>query len=208
MNITRKMATTVDDFGLSSVGAPAQSRNWVGVVIAALIVLAAALWVYNRDQTGPELTAAELATDEAADFRSDVIRYESPEKLGAFLAAPAESELPKRFRLESLHFERANATLLSASDMELNQIASALKAHPQARARLEGFTDTNGLAEVNMALSERRAQVVRSLLIERGAQPEQLEAIGRGPENPITSNASIEGRAMNRRIELVITAAP
>lgn len=209
------MAITADGFHVSGVK-PTPGRNWIGVVLGALIVLAAALWVYNHNNRVASLAvedavavesenAAPVAVEDTGDVPASEILPETLDTLGEYLNAPVLSELPKRFRFEDLNFQSGEAILMAGSEPELQQIASAMKAHPQAHARIEGYTDNVGQPEVNMALSDRRAQAIRAMLISRGVHPDQLEAIGKGSENPITSNASIEGRTMNRRIEFVIT---
>ncbi|MGZ5279132.1 MAG: OmpA family protein [Pseudobdellovibrionaceae bacterium] len=203
----RKMATTADGFNGSGVD-PKPGRAWVGILFACLIAIAAGLWVYNHNQTSYAITeTSEMALESEMVPASEVLP-QTLDTLWEYLNAPVFSELPKRFRFENLYFDTGGINLMAGAEPELHQIANAMKAHPKAKARLEGFTDNVGLPEVNKALSERRAQAVKDQLVARGVAAEQLEAVGMGPENPVTSNESIEGRAMNRRIEFVVTEVP
>jgi len=71
-----------------------------------------------------------------------------------------------------------------------------------------GNTDSTGNAEYNMGLSKRRAQAVADYLVSTGVDPRKLRVIGRGQNNPIVSNDTAEGRAQNRRVDIVVIAEP
>lgn len=126
-------------------------------------------------------------------------------ELGQFLASGNSAALPKRFAFKNLNFALGTATLGAGSSVELDQIAAAMKQYPQATARVEGFTDNTGPAELNQKLSQQRALTVRNALIERGVASQRLSAAGRGSETPLANNDTPENMAMNRRIEFVIT---
>jgi OmpA-OmpF porin, OOP family len=107
--------------------------------------------------------------------------------------------------LDKVYFEFDKATLLEQSFPLLNQVAAVVKEHPEIkRVRIEGHTDNVGTAEYNLTLSLQRAESVRAYLIERGVDPERLDARGYGRARPITTNETEEGRAENRRVEFVI----
>ncbi len=86
----------------------------------------------------------------------------------------------------------------------LDQLANSLSQYPGTVIRVEGHTDSVGSASYNQTLSESRAQSVRSYLIQRGIAPNRIEAIGYGLTRPIADNATAEGRAQNRRVEVLI----
>lgn len=88
----------------------------------------------------------------------------------------------------------------------LDSVARALVQHPELRAYAIGYTDSTGGAELNQNLSVARAQAVTTYLAQRGVNGSHLSATGRGPNDPIASNATPEGRAMNRRVELYLYA--
>jgi len=109
----------------------------------------------------------------------------------------------------NLHINFANdsAEIPADANALLDQYAAFLKRNPYYSAKIVGYTDNVGSAEYNQKLSEKRAKAVVNALIERGVDPKQLSAIGMGELNPIASNDTPEGRALNRRIEAEMTFA-
>ena len=80
-----------------------------------------------------------------------------------------------------------------------------VKKYPGSKVRVEGYTDSTGTEDYNQALSERRAETVSSYLVKEGAvEPANVTAAGYGETNPIASNKTKEGRAKNRRVEILI----
>jgi outer membrane protein OmpA-like peptidoglycan-associated protein len=73
---------------------------------------------------------------------------------------------------------------------------------------VEGYTDSQGSVASNQDLSQRRAQSVRDYLVSRGIAGDRITGQGFGPGRPIADNASAEGRANNRRVEIVVTQKP
>jgi outer membrane protein OmpA-like peptidoglycan-associated protein len=101
-------------------------------------------------------------------------------------------------------FRSAESTLLSSAQVKLDQVANALL---NVRARnliVEGHTDSQGSTSYNQDLSQRRADAVRDYLVQRGYPADRIQALGKGKGSPIADNASPEGRANNRRVEIVI----
>ena len=86
---------------------------------------------------------------------------------------------------------------------KLDQIAEALRGKEQPMV-VFGFTDNVGTRDFNMDLSQKRANSVRDYLVQRGIPQDLVSAQGKGPDNPISDNGSIEGRATNRRVEIVV----
>ena len=76
------------------------------------------------------------------------------------------------------------------------------------RSSIEGYTDNVGNPGFNRLLSEHRANAVRDYLIEHGIESARLVAVGRGTENPVASNNTPQGRALNRRIEFHLSQLP
>jgi YD repeat-containing protein len=87
----------------------------------------------------------------------------------------------------------------------LDSVARTLNAYPSTYVDVTGHADAVGTDEYNQRLSERRAAAVSAYLRQRGALPERLRAEGRGEQDPVASNASISGRAANRRVEINLT---
>jgi outer membrane protein OmpA-like peptidoglycan-associated protein len=109
----------------------------------------------------------------------------------------------------SILFTSAKWDLLPAAQVKLNEVADALiKEDPDSRMVVEGHTDSQGAAAYNQELSQRRAQAVRDYLVTRGIAADRISAQGFGPTRSIADNKSTEGRANNRRVEIVVQARP
>ncbi|MPY92246.1 MAG: OmpA family protein [Acidimicrobiia bacterium] len=83
----------------------------------------------------------------------------------------------------------------------LDRVAAELRAHPGIRVEVAGHTDTNGTPDSNLRISQQRAEAVRDRLVAEGIEPARLVATGYGQARPRAANDTVEGRALNRRIE-------
>jgi outer membrane protein OmpA-like peptidoglycan-associated protein len=123
----------------------------------------------------------------------------------AKLAAVKEEERGLVLTLSgSVLFRSAESTLLSSAQVKLGQVANALLAVRARNLIVEGHTDSQGSESYNQGLSQRRADAVRDYLVQRGYPADRIQARGKGKGSPIADNASPEGRANNRRVEIVI----
>ncbi|MEJ2614440.1 MAG: OmpA family protein [Ignavibacteriaceae bacterium] len=104
----------------------------------------------------------------------------------------------------SVLFASNQSTLLPAATDRLNKVADALLVTKERKLTVEGYTDSQGSASYNMVLSQKRADVVRTYLISRGYPGDLIQARGIGEESPIANNNTAEGRANNRRVEIVV----
>jgi outer membrane protein OmpA-like peptidoglycan-associated protein len=109
-----------------------------------------------------------------------------------------------RITLENIFFEFDKATLLPASETELDKLVDIMTDYPFLRIEISGHTDNVGSAEYNKKLSQQRAKSVVDYLIDQDVNPARLTFKGYGAEKPLTSNATDEGRATNRRVEFLI----
>ena len=106
----------------------------------------------------------------------------------------------------SVLFASNKSELLPAAQTRLNDVANALsRQEPTAQIVVEGHTDSQGTAGYNQDLSQRRAQAVRDYLVARGIASDRVTAQGFGFTRPIADNQSAEGRANNRRVEIVVS---
>jgi outer membrane protein OmpA-like peptidoglycan-associated protein len=103
-------------------------------------------------------------------------------------------------------FASDKATLLPAATSALDNVVSALKAMPANAGRvvIEGHTDARGSRAHNRDLAERRARAVRDYLVSRGISSDLFVVEGIGPDRPVADNRSAEGRANNRRVEIIL----
>jgi outer membrane protein OmpA-like peptidoglycan-associated protein len=101
-------------------------------------------------------------------------------------------------------FETNKATLTPNLKENLAKIAGILIVYKEPNILIEGHTDSTGTKERNQKLSEERANAVMAYLVEQGVADTRLTAVGLGPDKPIESNKTKEGRAKNRRVDLVI----
>jgi len=105
-------------------------------------------------------------------------------------------------------FASGQASLLTGAMVKLNEVADALtKSSPESRIVVEGHTDSQGNIDFNQDLSNRRAQSVRDYLVSRGIASDRVTAQGLGSSRPVAPNNNPEGRANNRRVEIIVQPA-
>ena len=200
----------------------AGSRTWVPWLLAAVAVLALISWALLRRAPqqmniapAPAATApttAPAAAPGAAPEQGTPPPQPPPAspQAGAGLYAlnvliEGTDTLPQNFVLSGLEFRSSSTELEPSSAPILDDVAATLKAHPTAIIRIEGHTDATGRPEVNQRLSAGRAHAVRDYLVDQGVEGDRIEAVGLGAERPVAGNDTPEGRAQNRRTELVLT---
>jgi outer membrane protein OmpA-like peptidoglycan-associated protein len=105
---------------------------------------------------------------------------------------------------QDLLFATDSATVRSDLRRDLQTVGSSLLRYPNSRIEVIGHTDNTGTAAYNQDLSQRRAAAVAGVLRETGVPGTRLAAYGRGEDQPIASNLTPEGRAQNRRVEIII----
>jgi len=102
-----------------------------------------------------------------------------------------------------IHFDTNKAVIKAESEGIVDQIAAMLKANSSLKLSVEGHTDSTGDAKANKTLSEQRAKAVVDAMVKKGIAAARLASAGYGAEKPVADNRSEEGRAKNRRVELV-----
>lgn len=178
----------------------------------------------HKTASGPEYIALLISRSARAGFLQ-VVQIGSapatarPAELPPASEAAVPAAAPKigvignlaatgRAVLSDLTFASGSADLDDTAFPSLKELASSLAANPGWKIALVGHTDALGSAEANLALSQRRAEAVRDRLINAfGADPARIEAAGAGYLAPIASNLTAEGRAENRRVEVVLLVA-
>lgn len=110
--------------------------------------------------------------------------------------------LPKETIL--IRFNSSTTEINDQGRMELDVLAGILIQYPEATVEVRGYTDASGYVEKNQRLSEERAEKVRHYLILKGVAKDAVTAVGKGSDDPISSNDTIQGRIINRRVEISV----
>ncbi len=116
---------------------------------------------------------------------------------------PTAPKIEGKMVLEGVKFASGKTEFTPGSEAALDKLYESLKAYPDLRVEIQGYTDNWGKESANKALSEKRAKAVMNYLIDKGIASYRLKAIGYGEANPIASNKTKAGRAKNRRIEIL-----
>jgi outer membrane protein OmpA-like peptidoglycan-associated protein len=101
-------------------------------------------------------------------------------------------------------FPAGKSALQPEALSNLGRVVEFVQRDPTRRVRIEGHTDNRGGANLNQVLSQRRAEAVRDALIERGVDGDRLRAVGLGADAPVAPNDTDDGRARNRRVEIIV----
>lgn len=162
----------------------------------------------QRQQVAAAATAAQLDAErqrrEAAEARAQA----ALQRLADIASIRQESRGTVITLSGEVIFETGRAVLLSSALRRLDEVAQALAdASVETEIVIEGHTDSRGTLESNQVLSQLRADAVRSYLITRGVSGTILRAVGMGESRPMADNGSAEGRATNRRVEIIVTPA-
>lgn len=158
-------------------------------------------------------TQQELAQRQAALAQEQARRAEAEQRARqamndlARVAAVKEEARGTVITLSgSVLFESGKSELRPVAEARLGQVAQALtEADPDSQIVVQGYTDSQGSQKFNEKLSLDRAESVRSFLVTRGVAADRIRAEGLGPANPVADNKSPEGRANNRRVEIVVS---
>lgn len=113
-------------------------------------------------------------------------------------------EIKEVISLPGVNFATSSARLLPESAATLDEAAATLLKHPEIKAEVTGHTDSTGPRAFNVKLSRERAEAVKTYLVSQGVAADRLTAAGYGPDRPVADNATNDGRAANRRVELQI----
>jgi outer membrane protein OmpA-like peptidoglycan-associated protein len=101
-------------------------------------------------------------------------------------------------------FQTDKSQLKGAAASNLDKLVAFLNSNPERNVLIEGHTDNVGSDDYNRSLSQRRAESVRSYLLNRGIAANRIDASGKGENSPVASNSDATGRQMNRRVEVII----
>jgi outer membrane protein OmpA-like peptidoglycan-associated protein len=160
-----------------------------------------------QQQQKTQLTQQQLEQERLARVAAEKKAQDALDNLAKMAALKEEARGLVITLSGAVLFVTNQATLLPAAQASLNNVADALKATPDRNITVEGHTDSTGSHAYNMDLSQRRADSVRLYLISQGVPQEMIRAQGIGPDRPIADNHNAEGRANNRRVEIIVSPA-
>jgi OmpA-OmpF porin, OOP family len=160
----------------------------------------------RRAATAEQLAAARAdneAIQGAGEARERAIRMTLEQRLAEMQATRTDRGLVVGLQGDVL-FPVDQATLSPGGYREVERVAAALRDFPQATVIVEGHTDSTGSDAYNLALSERRANAVRTEMVAAGVDPSRVVARGLGESFPKAPNDTAAGRQQNRRVDVVI----
>jgi OmpA-OmpF porin, OOP family len=207
----------------ATAAASGASRWIVPLAILGALIL---VWLLLRSMHGPKevVQSAANTTTQAVNSAwaalGEMVALKLPDgttlqaptlgvenHLVAFLndgSAPVTDD--RWFDFDRLLFDTGKATLQPQSQEQIGNIAAILKAYPNVKIRIGGYTDNTGDAAMNVTLSQARADSVMAQLAQLGVDAARMEAKGYGEEHPVADNTTEEGRQKNRRISLHVMA--
>lgn len=165
----------------------------------------------NKERQASEKTKAELEAERKELGAEKVARAEAERKAAAAMASLAEvAKVKEEARgmvitlSGSVLFATGKYELLPIARDKLDEVAKAVSDQGYKSILVEGHTDSKGKASDNETLSLKRAESVRTYLVSRGIPSDKIRASGLGSQRPVADNATPDGRANNRRVELVV----
>jgi outer membrane protein OmpA-like peptidoglycan-associated protein len=167
----------------------------------------------EAEKTKAQLESEKRALDTEKKARAEAEKRsaEAEKKLAAAMASLQEiAKVKEEARgvvitlSGAVLFATGKSTLLPIAQDKISEVAKALKDQGFKSLLVEGHTDAQGSADKNMQLSQQRADAVRSHLISQGIPAEKIRAQGIGSSRPVADNSSAEGRANNRRVEIIV----
>jgi outer membrane protein OmpA-like peptidoglycan-associated protein len=151
------------------------------------------------------LQGQALATEQQRREEADKRAAKAAADLAAFASVKQETRGMVITLSGGVLFVSNKSDLMPAAQLKLNEVADALtKQDSESKIVVEGHTDSQGGASFNQDLSQRRAQSVRDYLVSRGMASDRITAEGFGLTRPVADNTTAEGRANNRRVEIVV----
>ncbi|MEJ2066710.1 MAG: OmpA family protein [Deltaproteobacteria bacterium] len=152
-----------------------------------------------------KLAQAKDLAKEAAEIYWDCRTKEALAALAQARKLAREVEMCKTITLSGdVHFAFDSSELTAAGKATLDDLIPGLQANPNMKIELAGHTDSIGSEQYNQGLSERRAKSAYNYFVSKGIAADRMTTVGYGELRPVASNATDEGRAKNRRVEITI----
>ncbi|MBS0557690.1 MAG: OmpA family protein [Proteobacteria bacterium] len=170
------------------------------------------------EQSAQEAQAAQAQADQAQKLIAAQSRATELARKEAQLAEAANSDLRRRLNnltatrgaegmqmtLDDIAFAPGQANLRPAAKASLGKLIAFVNRDPSKPIRIEGHTDSSGNTHANQLLSQRRADAVRDALVAAGVAASRITAVGMGEGQPVADNSTEEGRARNRRVDVIV----
>jgi outer membrane protein OmpA-like peptidoglycan-associated protein len=178
----------------------------IGILIALFLLVRGLGYALvpgpGTDQTHPAAEGASEAGVTRGGESAAVAGGNSVSGLQAYLAS--DQATPRTFEFDQLNFDTGSAEIRADRRQQVDEIGSVLAQRQNARVRVVGYADARGSDEANRELGVRRAETVAAALAERGVYRANIETSSGGDQDPRATNQTEEGRAENRRTELIV----
>lgn len=180
---------------------------WLLLAVLALLAILAFRSCGAQQVEAPKVEAPAVEPLPTPDMpKMPTVELPQPASTGLKGYLEGNEPTPRRFIFDNLNYETDSARLAADAANVVGAIVVILKEHPTARVGVVGYTDSEGDDAANLKLSQDRATSVSQALQAQGIAADRIEARGLGEADPIASNETEEGKAQNRRTELVVLA--
>jgi outer membrane protein OmpA-like peptidoglycan-associated protein len=164
----------------------------------------------DAERARAEAAAAQAQAQAAEAKKSADSAQQARERLRSQLnsvLATSETARGLIVNMSDVLFATGKYALKPATQISLAKVAGILQAYPGLKLQVEGYTDNTGSEQFNQKLSENRAGAVRDFLVTQGVAADNIVATGYGMAKPVADNSTSKGRALNRRVQLVVSGA-
>jgi outer membrane protein OmpA-like peptidoglycan-associated protein len=164
----------------------------------------------DAERARAEAAAAQAQAQAAEAKKSADSAQQARERLRSQLnsvLATSETARGLIVNMSDVLFATGKYALKPATQISLAKVAGILQAYPGLKLQVEGYTDNTGSEQFNQKLSENRAGAVRDFLVTQGVSADNIVATGYGMAKPVADNSTSKGRALNRRVQLVVSGA-
>lgn len=156
------------------------------------------------DSTRPSAVELQPGPGAAVPAAGTALTGDLNTRLQQYLASPEQAG--RRFTFDDLHFATGSAELPANAAQTVQALSATMRQYPNARVRIEGYADARGSEQSNAQLGARRAEAVARALIGAGVDASRVSSATGSESNPVDTNATPQGQAMNRRTDLVVVS--
>lgn len=180
-----------------------RSRNWVAPIALGALALGL-FWLLNHARRPVQVSQQSYPSGTASRAAPEPVRRRPVPEIPKERVVPSTANRAVTVSNLDLKYATGSTKLTPESQKRLDHLVAQLAASPNAKVKVEGFTDTVGSADQNLQISQKRADNVMAILIHKGVPPARVTAKGHGEETPIANNSTKEGRAQNRRVTVSV----